>query len=1071
MYVHHAFKRARYGANPIDALAALARNPPLAEADFNRTMLNIFLELHDPHTNYALPEPYQSATAFLPFQAALCHDDARGRRYVVTHVASEFTCPGFGPGAEITHWNGLPIDMAVQQLAFRENGANPTACTARAIFNLTVRPLRRLPPPDAPAVTLRYVADDGSGEVCELMVDWSVRRTQDSDDLRALLFNLPAPEAEGWKVWKPNLPVHYQVISLPFPNSNKPAAVGVIRIRQFDSEEIDEIEYVNECAALAEHMQNEAPLALLIDVRGNGGGHIPNGERLLQLFSPSPITPTTFQFLNTPLSRRLAFEDKSRFEGFGLEKDTGADYSTSSPITAPEDANDIGQRYYGRVALIADAHCYSTTDIFAAGFQDHRIGPVIGVDPTTGGGGANVFSYNEQEIAGLTTEDGFRFPQMPGGTDLEISVRRCLRAGRFQGEILEDFGVAADFVYRIREADLFNVDRGLYEFAFEKVIETSELRAVAIDLAVAEAQSDFPSQFQAELSIGCRFEGIDWAEIVVNGKVVQLFQDLRASGSSRLTMMAPSRGEESISRVDVRAYRFSRYDGTPFFPPLELKQVDGRTKFAYRLIASRTITDGDAKWLKDSPEAAMTIPPIRYPAEGEKRRRILFVVEGANRRALYEAVAIMRHLSATLEDVEVRYVTCRMGAAELVRFGAAAESIVEMNTTRWPSLSAIPSAFTDVWNRVADFQPLLIVAHDAFEFASFDCRLPAPCLFIASAKSFTNYSAAFPEFATGTLVLDDHDRDFPRARFAGRPCRELRYWHPALSAGKFVGEHDTKRIEIRERARKDAKLAQRELIVAVFSAPWGLNENEMPIFHLINSAFSRLEPRKHRQPGLDAKGELVFRRYSGKRLLWDRDAGTRSGQRFDASDFDRMMAACDLAICKEDPALIHELEAMGTPTIVISRSWTDGQYFTRNDLNTELTLGSLGPTELERFLDQRLEDAERGDSRPGVQPGQGIQSAALRVGTRLRNIENFRETILGNARRAADRILTAGDLQRFLQTHLRFTDEPKDLIEAVQSVLIRAANAAREPDAPRDQSGFLSQEACAELEAVIARFS
>ena len=44
--------------------------------------------------------------------------------------------------------------------------------------------------------------------------------------------------------------------------------------------------------------------------------------------------------------------------------------------------NLFGQRYYGPVALIIDALCYSTTDIFAAGFQDHEIGPVIGT--TTG---------------------------------------------------------------------------------------------------------------------------------------------------------------------------------------------------------------------------------------------------------------------------------------------------------------------------------------------------------------------------------------------------------------------------------------------------------------------------------------------------------------------------------------------------------------------------------------------------------------------------------------------------------------------------------------------------------------
>jgi len=34
--------------------------------------------------------------------------------------------------------------------------------------------------------------------------------------------------------------------------------------------------------------------------------------------------------------------------------------------------------------------CYSTTDMFAAGFKDHGIGKILGVDNDTGAGGANV---------------------------------------------------------------------------------------------------------------------------------------------------------------------------------------------------------------------------------------------------------------------------------------------------------------------------------------------------------------------------------------------------------------------------------------------------------------------------------------------------------------------------------------------------------------------------------------------------------------------------------------------------------------------------------------------------------
>ncbi|MFF3930493.1 S41 family peptidase [Streptomyces hirsutus] len=45
------------------------------------------------------------------------------------------------------------------------------------------------------------------------------------------------------------------------------------------------------------------------------------------------------------------------------------------------------------MVLITNARCYSATDIFAAGFQDHRIGPVLGTDENTGAGGANVWTH------------------------------------------------------------------------------------------------------------------------------------------------------------------------------------------------------------------------------------------------------------------------------------------------------------------------------------------------------------------------------------------------------------------------------------------------------------------------------------------------------------------------------------------------------------------------------------------------------------------------------------------------------------------------------------------------------
>ena len=53
-----------------------------------------------------------------------------------------FSAPGFGPGVEITHWNGMPIDRAVDVNADRFAGSNDAARHARGVESLTVRSLR-----------------------------------------------------------------------------------------------------------------------------------------------------------------------------------------------------------------------------------------------------------------------------------------------------------------------------------------------------------------------------------------------------------------------------------------------------------------------------------------------------------------------------------------------------------------------------------------------------------------------------------------------------------------------------------------------------------------------------------------------------------------------------------------------------------------------------------------------------------------------------------------------------------------------------------------------------------------
>ena len=134
---------------------------------------------------------------------------------------------------------------------------------------------------------------------------------------------------------------------------------------------------------------------LILDVRGNGGGNILAGERLLQVLTPGPIDPERFHFSNSPLTLRICDAHPSFApwkESIAQSVETGTAFSHGFPIGPVERCNDVGQKYQGPVVLVTDARCYSTTDILR-GFQDHGIGRILGVGAATGAGGANVWDH------------------------------------------------------------------------------------------------------------------------------------------------------------------------------------------------------------------------------------------------------------------------------------------------------------------------------------------------------------------------------------------------------------------------------------------------------------------------------------------------------------------------------------------------------------------------------------------------------------------------------------------------------------------------------------------------------
>src|SRR5262249_55479419 len=197
---------------------------------------------------------------------------------------------------------------------------------------------------------------------------------------------------------------------------------------------------------------------LIIDVRGNPGGYINAGEQSLQLFTPSQIDPEPAEFINTDLNLAICHraDFKAWIESISQAVETGSVYSQGFPLTSAEACNNIGQRYYGPVVLIVDALCYSTTDIFSAGFKDHRIGMIIGTSKNTGAGGANVWTHSDILDLMQSAPPDFGFAALPGGSDRRLAFGRTIRVGKMAGTVLEELGVRRDSPYEMSKEDVLN---------------------------------------------------------------------------------------------------------------------------------------------------------------------------------------------------------------------------------------------------------------------------------------------------------------------------------------------------------------------------------------------------------------------------------------------------------------------------------------------------------------------------------------------------------------------------------------------------------------------------------------
>jgi uncharacterized protein (DUF779 family) len=520
-YAHLPLKRAMHSIDPVQRLKLLLQTLDQAsneaqpsEAEFHREITETFTSVRDLHTNYLLPAPFNQMTAFLPFMVEVYYDEGKKPRYVVSHVTTGFSHPTFVSGVEVVYWNGVPIDRAVLSNAYRYAGSNREARHARGVQTLTTRALRIALPPDEEWVIVGYLT--AAGKLEELRVDWVVNppppqsgeaNTNTGADpsasalgldleqdiiqqMRKALFASRVVAAEKKAAEKTSQGTTFGDLESSLPSvfearrvTTPSGTFGYLRVRTFNVSPPEA--FVNEFIRLISSLPQNG---LIIDVRGNGGGVINAGEYILQTLTPRRVEPEPVQFVHTPLNVKICLRHGPTSDWADLSQwvdsmqqalQTGATFSAGFPISDPKKCNAIGQKYFGPVILITDALCYSTTDIFAAGFQDHEIGPILGVDRNTGAGGANVWEHQSFVNNVLPGAESV-YRSLPNGAGMRVAIRRTLRVGKRSGTPVEDLGVIPEHYHPMTRNDVVSSNVDLINHAGSILTSIIPVRSLSV---------------------------------------------------------------------------------------------------------------------------------------------------------------------------------------------------------------------------------------------------------------------------------------------------------------------------------------------------------------------------------------------------------------------------------------------------------------------------------------------------------------------------------------------------------------------------------------------------------------
>jgi C-terminal processing protease CtpA/Prc len=231
---------------------------------------------------------------------------------------------GIEPGAEVLEWDGDPIDEALEDVELMRGHSSP-----HGLRLLQLRLLPRLP----------------AGEEVEIEIRSPGERRSETVELEAVADPVGLEEVRG--IRHPSrevLPVTFEIL---------PSGVGYIKVSAFS----DEIALSYDAWELAlKRMEALEVPALVVDVRGNGGGNGTMAEQFAGAFAEEPFV----------LATDYSVDEEGELTEIGVTSIQPGALAWDKPVV-----------------VLIDQRCASACEIFAAGMAEagHAI---VGHTPTAG---------------------------------------------------------------------------------------------------------------------------------------------------------------------------------------------------------------------------------------------------------------------------------------------------------------------------------------------------------------------------------------------------------------------------------------------------------------------------------------------------------------------------------------------------------------------------------------------------------------------------------------------------------------------------------------------------------------